>query len=205
MKSIREWRSERSTNFNEANLINAVRNMVGSSSVKTDPSIKAGLRSRVIGLWKDAKDNGMSPREFLNQVWAVVGSLLFRKSGSNVNVGAVGRGLSAEPQQAEWENLSKAILSEMDHDGHDMTRAQFTGVMGGSTVDVDPKIRSKLRAKISEIQKDEDFRDKSEEDLLRDIMAVVSSLLAGKTGSSMSTSGVFGSLSKDSERIANIG
>jgi hypothetical protein len=202
MKSIREWRSEKeSNNFYEANLVNSLRNMVGGSSVKADASIKAGLRSRIISLWKDAKGNGMGAKEFLNQVWAVVGSLVTGRSGDNVSVGAVGRSLASEPQHAEWMALGDAILSE-----EDMTQSQFTRVMGGSTVDVDPEIKSKLRDKIRAIQNDEDFRDKDPETLLREIMAVVSSLLAGKSGSSMSTSGVFGKLHNSSEeKVANVG
>jgi len=203
MKSIKEWRNEKeSADFYEANLVSALRNMVGGSSVKTDPSIKAGLRSRIISLWKDSKDNGMGAKDFLNQVWAVVGSLVTGRSGSNVNVGSVGRSLAAEPQHAEWTALGDEILSEVD----DMTQSQFTRVMGGPTVDVDSEIKSKLRDKIRAIQNDEDFKDKDPETLLREIMAVVSSLLAGKSGSSMSTSGVFAKLhDKHGEKIANIG
>jgi hypothetical protein len=202
MKSIREWRSEKeSNNFYEANLVNALRNMVGGSSVKADPSIKAGLRSRIISLWKDAKDNGMGAKDFLNQVWAVVGSLVTGRGGSNINVGSVGRSIAAEPQHAEWTALGDAILSE-----DDMTQSQFTKVMGGPTVEIDSEIKSKLRDKIRAIQNDEDFRDKDPETLLREIMAVVSSLLAGKSGSSMSTSGVFGKLHNSSEeKVANVG
>ena len=113
MKSIKEWRMDNevlSRNLTELNLMASFRNFAGGSNVKEDPRIKAGLKTKILSLWKDAQEAGMSALDFVRQVWAVAGSLATGKAGSNLNVANAARTLSAPTQQKEWEELGDLII-----------------------------------------------------------------------------------------------
>ena len=61
---------------------------------------------------------------------------------------------------------------------------------------LDTELKAKLNPVIDRIMNDDDFSDEDPENLLRQIMAVVSARLAGMTGSSLSTSRVVDKMNK---------
>jgi len=94
----------------------------------------------------------------------------------------------------EWMK-EKGIVSE------DMNKMAFSRFMrgpgdAGTTMSLDTELKSKLNPVIDRIMNDEDFADEDPENLLRQIMAVVSARLAGMTGSSLSTSRVVDKMNK---------
>ena len=66
----------------------------------------------------------------------------------------------------------------------------------GTTMSLDTELKAKLNPVIDRIMNDDDFSDEDPENLLRQIMAVVSARLAGMTGSSLSTSRVVDKMNK---------
>lgn len=89
----------------------------------------------------------------------------------------------------------KGIFSE------DMNKLAFSRFMrdpgdAGTTMSLDTDLKSKLNPVIDRIMKDEDFAEEDPENLLRQIMAVVSARLAGMSGSTLSTSRVVDKMNK---------
>lgn len=79
------------------------------------------------------------------------------------------------------------------------TKTQFRAVMGGSTVEVDPQLKSMLKNKIEQIVREAEKEDagKSKSELLRSIIAVVESLLADMAGTRLSSDKLFDRLNKN--------
>lgn len=81
------------------------------------------------------------------------------------------------------------------------TKTQFRAVMGGSTVEVDPKLKSMLKNKIEQIVREAEHEEpgKSKSELLRSIVSVVESLLADMAGTRLSSDKLFDKLNKPEE------
>jgi hypothetical protein len=198
MKSIREWRADREgrigKNLMELNLATSLRNFVGGANIKQDPRIKAGLRSKILGLWKDAQGSGMSALDFVRQVWAIAGSLATGKSGTNLSVGTAAKGLNAvDDHHQEWAELSELVLKEMVGDA-DIDKSQFAKFAGSTTLDVDSKLKQELRSKINHIGEMKEFSGLTKAELFKKIVAAVAALEADVSGSTISIASVAGKM-----------
>lgn len=77
-----------------------------------------------------------------------------------------------------------------------MNSAALRNTLGGSTVKVDPVIRSKLRSRILQVVSE--FPDKNPADLFQEIMAVVGSLMTKGSGSTTSSGDMYKKLNQPS-------
>ena len=211
MKSIREWRNEKGgvspQNLLELNLMTSLRNFAGGSTVKQDPQIRSGLRSKILSLWKDAQASGMGALDFVRQVWAVAGSVATGKMGGNLNVGAAAKGLTApDSQQAEWARLGDLLLKEMEGDEEvRIDKAQFARFAGGKTsLDIDSKLRTELKSKIEHIGKMDDFKSLKPAELFQKIVAAVAAIEAEVTSGTASVASLTNGLNAPNENIAKI-
>lgn len=85
-----------------------------------------------------------------------------------------------------------------------INRTQFANFMASQTFKVDPDIKSKLRARVNDILNDEEFKDKSKVEMLREFMAVISMMVADLESTSGSVGKVTKALNRDpgGEQIA---
>ena len=87
----------------------------------------------------------------------------------------------------EWKSLEE-----------NMNAAALRNTLGGSSVKVDPVLRSKLRTKILDIAKE--FPESSPSDLFQNIMAVVGSLITHGSGNTASSSQIYKQLNQNPEQ-----
>jgi len=208
MKSIREWRIEKDgvspQKLLEFNLMTSMRNFAGGSTLKQDSQIRSGLRSKILSLWKDAQASGMTPLNFVRQVWAVAGSAVTGKMGGNLNVANTAKGLSApDSQQAEWNRLSELVLKEMEGE-YKIDKAQFARFAGGQSLDIDSEIKAELRPKILMLTKKAEEEGKSKAELFQKIVAVVAAIEAEVTSGTASVNSLATKLNAPNEDIAKI-
>jgi hypothetical protein len=228
MKSIREWRIEKEgvspQKLLEFNLMTSLRNFAGGSTLKQDSQIRSGLRSKILSLWKDAQESGMTALDFVRQVWAVAGSAVTGRMGGNLNVANTAKGLSApDSQQTEWNRLSELVLKEMEGE-YKIDKTLFTRFAGGTSLDIDSEIKSELRPKILKLMKDAGIgsgavrggsgaeaedEDKgkgkiSKAELFKKIVAAVAAIEAEVTSGTASVASLTGGLNASNEDIAKI-
>jgi hypothetical protein len=208
MKSIREWRIEKDgvspQKLLEFNLMTSMRNFAGGSTLKQDSQIRSGLRSKILSLWKDAQASGMTPLNFVRQVWAVAGSAVTGKMGGNLNVANTAKGLSApDSQQAEWNRLSELVLKEMEGE-YKIDKAQFARFAGGQSLDIDSEIKAELRPKILMLTKKAEEEGKSKAELFQKIVAVVAAIEAEVASGTASVNSLATKLNAPNEDIAKI-
>jgi hypothetical protein len=210
MKSIREWRNEKEgvspQKLLEFNLMTSLKNFAGGSTVKQDPGIRSGLRSKILSLWKDAQASGMGALDFVRQVWAVAGSVATGKMGGNLNVGAAAKGLTApDSQQAEWARLGDLLLKEMGEEAgseYNIDRALFARFAGGTSLDIDSEIKTELRPKILMLTKKAEKEGKSKAELFQKIVAAVAAIEAEVTSGTASVASLASGLNAPNEDIA---
>jgi hypothetical protein len=214
MKSIREWRTEREgvspQKLLEFNLMTSLRNFAGGSTVKQDSQIRSGLRSKILSLWKDAQASGMTPLDFVRQVWAVAGSAVTGRMGGNLNVANTAKGLSApDSQQVEWNRFSELVLKEMEGEmgaqpaggDYEINKAKFAQFANSSTLDVDSKLRSLLRAKIDDIRKMDKYQNMSSAEFFQKVVAAVAAIETDTTSSTASVGSLADKLNKPNEGL----
>lgn len=86
----------------------------------------------------------------------------------------------------EWKSLEE-----------NMNATALRNTLGGSSVKVDPILRSKLRTKILDIVKE--FPESNPSDLFQEIMAVVGSLLTKGSGGTASSSQMYKKLNQQGQ------
>lgn len=90
----------------------------------------------------------------------------------------------------EWMK-EKGLVNE------DLDKSNFARFMGSTSMDVDTKIKTKIRGKIEEIMEMEDFAEMPKDELLKKIITVVSALVADMGGTKASISGLTSRLNAD--------
>jgi hypothetical protein len=204
MKSIREWRMEKDSGFLESQILQAAKRFFGMSSIKLDPKIKQTMYNRLSTLWGEisgSKDGQtMDAAEFSRQAAAIAAQVAAEKSGSTVNISNVFRNPQGNPQQ-EWAILSDLLLKEMES-GFEIDKSQFARFAGGTSLDIDSKMKQELRSKIDHIGKMDDFKELSKAELFKKIVAAVAALEAEVSGSTASIASLTGKLNRPEEDIA---
>lgn len=205
MKSFKEWKSSEfgCRNVLEENLTTAMRNWAGGSNLKVDNSIKTGLRSKILQLWRDAQEQGVSALDFARQVWASVSMLVTGKSGANLNTSAMAKDFSS-PQQQEWNRLSdlisKELVLEMGED--DIDNIDLVRILGSSSIRVNRNLEIRLKPKLQQIFKDKDFADEDPSELLRQVIAIAAKEITGVSGTTLNTQKLAKGLGGEDDPIA---
>lgn len=204
MKSIREWRMEKDSGFLESQILQAAKRFFGMSSIKLDPKIKQTMYNRLSNLWGEisgSKDGqAMDAAEFSRQAAAIAAQVAAEKSGSTVNISNVFRNSQGNPQK-EWAILSDLLLKEMDG-GFEIDKSQFARFAGGTSLDIDSKLKQELRSKIKHIGEMSEFSELSKAELFKKIVAAVAALEAEVSGSTASIASLTGKLNRPEEDIA---
>lgn len=205
MKSFKEWKSSEfgTKNVLEENLMTAMRNWAGGSNLKVDNSIKTGLRSKILQLWRDAQEQGISALDFARQVWASVSMLVTGRSGANLNTSAMAKDFSS-PQQQEWNRLSdlvsKELVLEMGED--DIDNIDLVRILGSSSIRVNRNLEIRLKPKLQQIFKDKDFAEEDPSELLRQVIAIAAKEITGAHGTTLSTQKLAKGLGAEDDPIA---
>lgn len=205
MKSFKEWKGSEfgCRNVLEENLTTAMRNWAGGSNIKVDNSIKTGLRSKILQLWRDAQEQGVSALDFARQVWASVSMLVTGRSGTNLNTSATAKDFSS-PQQQEWNRLSdlvsKELVLEMGED--DIDNIDLVRILGSSSIRVNRNLEIRLKPKLQQIFKDKDFADEDPSELLRQVIAVAAKEITGVSGTTLNTQKLAKGLGGEDDPIA---
>jgi hypothetical protein len=210
MKSFKEWKSSEfgAKNILEVNLFSAMRNWMGGSNVKIDNTIKTKLRTRILQLWADAQEQGMSALDFARQIMATVVNISMGKSGTNFNVKKAVDSLSQQPQtqqspqtpqQQEWNKLcdlvSEELMLEMGED--EIDNIDLLRILGSSSIRVNRNLEIRLKPKLQQIFKDKDFSEEDPSELLRQVIVVAAKEITGASGTTLSTQKLAKGLSND--------
>lgn len=204
MKSFREWKNFSGRNVLEENLATAMRNFAGGSNLKVDNSIRTGLRSKILQLWRDAQEQGISALDFARQVWASVSMLVTKRSGANLNTSAVSKDFSS-PQQQEWNRLSDLVSKELmlEMGGEDeIDNIDLVRILGSSSIRVNRNLEIKLKPKLQQIFKDKDFAEEDPSELLRQVIAVAAKEITGAQGTTLSTQKLARGLGREDDPVA---
>jgi hypothetical protein len=86
--------------------------------------------------------------------------------------------------------------------GFEIDKSQFARFAGGTSLDIDSKMKQELRSKIDHIGKMDDFKELSKAELFKKIVAAVAALEAEVSGSTASIASLTGKLNRPEEDIA---
>ena len=94
----------------------------------------------------------------------------------------------------------KSIKEWMKENGlanEDLDRSNFARFMGSTSMDVDTKIKTKIRSKIEEVMEMDEFAEMPKDELLKKIITAVSAIIADMGGTKASISGLTNRLNAD--------
>lgn len=165
MKSIKQWMSERGVVTEDIDK-NAMSRYFGSAQVEVDQDLRRELRPKIERIMDMDEYRTMPKEELLQRMKVVVSQVVAEVGGST----ATSRGLAGK-------------LSDGDSV---VDRSKFARMMGSERLEIDQVLRRELKPKIERIMDMEEYRSIPKSDLENKLIAVVSQLVAGMSGASMS-------------------
>ena len=166
MKSIREWMVERGIVGEDFDK-NAFARYMGSSSVKVNRDLELELRPKVRRIMDMDKFRSLPAEELLNRMKAVISQTVAEMSGSTISTRRVAGELGSD-------------------DGNRVDPSKFARMMGSERVEVDSDLRRELKPKIERIMDMEEYSSMPKAELEKELITVVSKLVAGLSGSTLS-------------------
>jgi len=167
MKSIREWLVDKGLVGEEFDR-NAFARYMDSSSVKVNRGLEMELRPKVLRIMDMEKFRSIPKDELLDKMKAVISQTVAEMSSSTISSRSVARELGAgEP-------------------GDQVNASKFARMMGSEKMEVDSELRRELKPKIERIMDMEEYASMPKAELERELITVVSKLVAGISGTTIS-------------------
>lgn len=172
MKSIREWMKENGSLSEDFDKNDFARYM-GSTSFEVNRDLELELRPKVRRIMDMEKFRSMPAEDLLDRMKAVISQTVAGMSGSFLGTRTAAKNLGSD-------------------EGEKVDATRFARMMGGEKVEVDAELRRELKPKIERIM-DENNKKESplpKAELERDLIAVVSKLVAGLSGTTVSVGAI---------------
>jgi hypothetical protein len=168
MRSIREWLVDKGLVGEEFDR-NAFAQYMDSNPVKIDRGLEMELRSKVRRIMDIDKFRSMPAEDLLDRMKAVISQTVAGMSGSFLGTRAAAKNLGSD-------------------EGEKVDATRFARMMGGEKVEVDAKLRRELKPKIEGIMYENNKKENPlpKAELERELIAVVSKLVAGMSGTTIS-------------------
>ena len=164
MKSIRQWKLEKGM-LNEDFEKSPFAKYMGSTHVEVNLGLERELKPKVRRIMDMDKFRSMPKNELLDGMKVIISQTVAEMGGSKINTRSVAKNLDPDGSS-----------------GVDVSR--FARMMGSNDMKVDQDLRRELRPKIERIMDMEEYSSMPKEELERELIAVVSKLVAGVSGRS---------------------
>jgi ribosomal protein S13 len=159
MKSIRQWKQERVA-INEDFDKGPFARYMGSTSVEVNHDLEVELKPKIMRIMDMEGFKSMPKSDLLDKMKVVISQTISEMSGSKIN--------------------ARTVAKKLDPDGPSgMEVGRFARMMGSDEMKVDQDLRRELRPKIERIMDMEQFKSMPKDELERELIAVVSKLIAG--------------------------
>lgn len=159
MKSIRQWKLEKGM-LNEDFDKSPFARYMGSTHVEVNLDLERELKPKVRRIMDMDKFKLMQKNELLDSMKVIISQTVAEMSGSKIN--------------------TRSVAKSLDSDGPSgIEVGRFARMMGSSEMKVDQDLRRELRPKIERIMDMEEYSSMPKDELERELIAVVSKLVAG--------------------------
>jgi hypothetical protein len=184
MKSIQDWRRDKEIDkeINETLGLNvsSVKNVLGSTSSKVDPTLRATLRTKILQIARDYPE--VNPLNLFREIMKVVGMLIWKMSGTSVSASKFSGVANQNAQdQNEWA-IIKTIIEQGENDLDSSLMVRSTG----NRLETDSKIKSALKVAYDHIRNYSEYKDMPADQLfdkMQDALLLLAGDLKGNVGS----------------------